>query len=141
MVGNHLVENTIRPNSRKAFVTLVRIAVEHATFAIPKDDIKAIFRQRPYLFYAIHHHADLLTDRIDPNDILAFHAKLPVQHEFFRSHVYECLRIAQLPSRYIACEHFTFWDRKHTLLISVQNMDMRSIVATVLFRIHVQNHA
>ena len=141
MVGNHLVENTIRPNSRKAFVTFVRITVKHATFAIPEDDIKAIFRQRPYLFYAIHQHANLLTDRIDPYDILAFHAKLPVQHEFFRSHVYECLNIAQLSSRNLARQNFTLWHRKHTFLIALQYMDVRSIVSTVLFRVHVKNHA
>ena len=141
MVGNHLVENTIRPNAGKTFIAPIRVAVEYASLAIAENDIEAIIRQCHHLFYTIHHHDNLLTDRIDPGDILAFHAKLPVQHEFFRSHVYECLRIAQLPSWYLSCQHLTFRDRKHTFVISIQNMDVRSIVATVLFWIHVKNHA
>ena len=141
MVGHDPLKDTFRPNSCKAFVTFIRIAVEHAMFAIPKNDVKAIIRQCRYLFYAIHQHDSLLSDRIDPKDILALHAKLPVKHEFFCSHVYECLCITQLSSRNIACKHFTFWNRKYTFIIAIQYMDMRSVVATVFLWVHVQNHS
>ena len=38
-------------------------------------------------------------------------------------------------------KHFTFRDRKHTFVISINDVYMRSVMATVLFWIHVQNHA
>ena len=84
--------------------------------------------------------AALLSYRINPHDILALHAELPVQHEFFRAHVNERLSVAQLSSRNLSRKHFSLWNRKDALIITIQNMNMRSVVATVLFRIHVQNH-
>ena len=140
MVGNHFIENPVRPNPGKAFIAPIWFAVEYASLAIAENDIKAIIRQCPNLFHTFHQHDNLLSDWIDPHDVLALHAKFPVQHEFLRSHVYERLGVAQLPTRYLSCQYLTFWDRKHSFFISVQNIDMRSFVATVLFRVHVKNH-
>ena len=85
--------------------------------------------------------AHLLTYRINPHHVLAFHAKFPIQHEFISTHINESLCVTHESSWQFTCQNISFWDGKDTFVIAIYYMHMRSVVATVLFGVHVHNHS
>lgn len=122
MIRHNLVEYAILPDSRKALVFAIRTAIKHPAFSVPKQNVKAKARQCSHFLDSIHKHSITSSaNRVNPHNILAVHAKLPIQHQFIRTQVNECLGIAQLPTGNLSRKDVSFGYGQYTFIITLRS--------------------